>query len=258
MSPPPKRFAPPPVQWPSVPGPSVPGPTVQGPVPGRPNAASAAQPQATFGAIRTSAPTQRPAPRDELVASQGDHFLLRTLDRGLHLKPEGTYNFVRVHGATRNDTHTYVSPRSSHAGLAGGKPVIYAGTVRFESGRLDWWSNYSGTYQPVAALNRQAGLPAERFVPWQKLQMGGVGLQRGMLGERRTANAPTRPDPERQRNGPGGNTEGRPAPANAKPGAGPGTPPPAASKPAAGVAAGSRPTVTASARPAAPTRTDGT
>lgn len=57
---------------------------------------------------------------------------------------------------------------------------------------MTWWSNYSGTYQPIAAFRAQAGLPEDKFVPWQKLQMGGIAMQRGMFLERRAA-VPNRP-----------------------------------------------------------------
>ncbi|WP_448188551.1 hypothetical protein [Azospirillum sp. sgz301742] len=191
MSDPQKRFAPPPPHWPGR----------------RPEAAAqpqavqrqtlqrqTAQRQATFGALRAGK-AERASAGDELMRVQSDQFLLKTAERGLHVKPNGTYNFVRVQGDTRNDAHTYVSSRSGHAGLAAGKPVLYAGTVRFDSGRIDWWSNYSGTYQPIAAFRQQAQLPDDNFVPWQKLQMGGVGLQRGMFNDRRASTAPTKPAP---------------------------------------------------------------
>ena len=89
--------------------------------------------------------------------------------------------------AAPKDARTLVSPRRSHASLAEGHPVIYAGTARFDAGTLDWWSNYSGSYQPIAAFRHQAQLPEDRFVPWQRLQMGGIAMQRGMLTDRRPA-----------------------------------------------------------------------
>lgn len=156
--------------------------------------AQVAQRHASFGALR-SGKAERASAGDELVAVQGAEFLLQVADRGVRVKPNGTYNFVRVQGTTRNDAHTYVSSKSGHAGLAGGRPVLYAGTVRFDSGKLDWWSNYSGTYQPIAAFRQQAQLPEDAFVPWQKLQMGGVGLQRGMFNDRRSATAPAKTEP---------------------------------------------------------------
>ena len=57
---------------------------------------------------------------------------------------------------------------------------------------MAWWSNYSGTYQPIAAFRAQAGLPEDKFVPWQKLQMGGVAMQRGTFTERRPTWVPER------------------------------------------------------------------
>lgn len=181
----PKRFAPPPPRWPGQKaGPvGVAAPAVQRQV---------AQPQAVFGALREGR-AERASAGDELMRL-GDQFLVSTAGRNLRVKPNGTYNFVRVQGNTRNDAHTFVSANSGHAGLAAGRPVLYAGTVRFDSGTLDWWSNYSGTYQPIAAFRQQAQLPDERFVPWQKLQMGGVGLQRGMLSDQRASTAPAKPE----------------------------------------------------------------
>lgn len=190
MSDPHKRFAPPPPHWPGRrPDAPLQPQTVQ-----RQTAQpQAVQRQASFSALRAGR-AERASAGDELMRVQGDEFLLKTAGRGLNVKPNGTYNFVRVQGQTRNDAHTFVSSRSGHAGLAAGKPVLYAGTVRFDSGRIDWWSNYSGTYQPIAALRQQAHLPEERFVPWQKLQMGGVGLQRGMFNDRRASTAPAKPE----------------------------------------------------------------
>lgn len=176
----PKRFAPPPLRWPGQ---------TAGPVG---VAAPAIQRQAVFGALREGR-TERASAGDELMRL-GDQFLVSTAGRNLRVKPNGTYNFVRVQGDTRNDAHTFVSANSGHAGLAAGRPVLYAGTLRFDSGALEWWSNYSGTYQPIAAFRQQAQLPDERFIPWQKLQMGGVGLQRGMLSDQRASTAPAKPE----------------------------------------------------------------
>jgi hypothetical protein len=151
---------------------------------------------ATFTPLRAGK-SERASAGDELVRSQGDEYLLSSAERNLRTRPNGTYNFVRVQGNTRNDQHTYVSARSGHAGLAAGRPVLYAGTMRFDGGKLDWWSNYSGTYQPMAAFRQQAQLPDERFIPWQKLQMGGVGLQRGMFSDQRASVAPEKPQATR-------------------------------------------------------------
>jgi hypothetical protein len=143
----------------------------------------------------TFAPTKRAAGRhdgeaSELLRQPDGSFRLRSLDRGTMAPPSGVYNFVRVHGATRNDAHLYASARLPHAALAQGKPVIYAGTAKLDSGTLEWWSNYSGTYQPIAEFRNQANLPVDKFMPWQKLQLGGTSMQRGTFAERQAKAAP--------------------------------------------------------------------
>ncbi len=180
--PPSRYFAPPPVSWSGRPpggGQSVGGGARVG----------AVQCHATFAPLRVGRADRAP-PGDELVRVQGETFLVKTAARGLQVKPDGLYNFVRTVGDRPSDKRTFLSARSGHASLANGHPVLYAGTVRFDGGRLDWWSNYSGTYQPMAAFRQQAELPEDRFVPWQRLQMGGVGLQRTMLSDHRTSARP--------------------------------------------------------------------
>jgi len=170
-----------------------PPPTAFHPTPAA-TAATTAQPMRAFSAVPHPALAAREAPPgDELLSLPGGGFQVRLHERQVLARPSGTYNFVRVQGLTRNQTSTVLSPRAPHAALAAGRPVLYAGTAAFQDGHLDWWSNYSGTYQPQAEFNRQAGLPADKFVPWQKLQMGGLGMQRGMLNDRRPALAPERP-----------------------------------------------------------------
>ena len=122
----------------------------------------------------------------------GGGFQVRSAQRHTLSPPSGTFNFVRVHGEAPRARPVLVSAKLAHAQLAGGRPVVYAGTARFEQGEMAWWSNYSGTYQPIAAFRAQAGLPEDKFVPWQKLQMGGVAMQRGTFTERRPAGVPER------------------------------------------------------------------
>jgi len=153
-----------------------------------------AQPMKTFDAIRTAHHGgQRVSAGDELVSAGHDIFQLRQPDRGVMVRPNGTYNFVRVAGQTRAQSQTLVSSKAGHAAIAGGRPVLYAGTVRFDNGALDWWSNYSGTYQPIAAFRGQANLPEDRFTPWQRLQMGGVGMQRNTFRDQRRTLEPEKP-----------------------------------------------------------------
>ena len=132
----------------------------------------------------------RPAPPlgalpEELLPGPGGRFVVKSGRRHTLSPPTGTFNFVRVHGDTPRARPVLVSSKLAHAQLAAGRPVVYAGTARFERGEMAWWSNYSGTYQPIAAFSAHAGLPADKFVPWQQLQMGGIAMQRGMFGERR-------------------------------------------------------------------------
>jgi hypothetical protein len=151
---------------------------------------------------RPMPPTEPPrALSEELVAGPDGAFHVRSAQRQTLAEPTGTFNFVRVHGHTPHSRPILVSPKLAHAQLAAGRPVVYAGTARFERGEMAWWSNYSGTYQPIAAFRAQAGLPDAKFVPWQKLQMGGVAMQRGTFSERRTADAPLAAKPAGTRSG---------------------------------------------------------
>lgn len=229
MSKPPKPVVPPPCHWPNRSVVAAAGSTVGQakavrlvtPHPARPGRiqvcgaqprADAVQPMTTFAARRVGK-SERASAGDELVRSQGDDFLLNSAERSVRTRPNGTYNFVRIQGDTRNDQRTFVSARSGHAGLAAGRPVLYAGTIRFDGGKLDWWSNYSGTYQPMAAFRQQAQLPDDRFVPWQQLQMGGVGLQRGMFQDRRDSTAPQKPNKAERPAAASAAAVGTPAPA---------------------------------------------
>lgn len=160
-------------------------------VPPPPTRLGVAQPAAAV----TFAPTKRAAGRgvgaaSELMSQPDGSFRLRSLDRGTLAPPSGVFNFARVQGVTRNDAHTYASSGLPHASLAQGKPVIYAGTAKFDAGKLEWWSNYSGTYQPIAEFRAQARLPIDKFTPWQKLQMGGAAMQRGTFADRSATAAP--------------------------------------------------------------------
>lgn len=127
------------------------------------------------------------AAAEELVPAPGGAFQVRSGQRQTLSPPTGTFNFVRVHGEAPRSRPVLVSAKLAHAQIAAGRPVVYAGTARFERGEMAWWSNYSGTYQPIAAFRAQAGLPEDKFVPWQRLQMGGTSMQRGTFIERRAS-----------------------------------------------------------------------
>lgn len=151
---------------------------------------ASAQRFASFTNRTAAGPSRRAPPGDELVALSSDTFGARNAERGLVTRPDGTYNFVRTQGLRRMDQRTLISAKAGHAQLSQGKPVIYAGTMRFKGGTLDWWSNYSGHYQPVAAFHSQAQLPDDKFIPWQRLQLGGTAMQRGMFRDRRPGGQP--------------------------------------------------------------------
>jgi hypothetical protein len=198
------------------------------PPPPPPDPRRTVKPVAQRAAAATFAPTKRVTGRpqgtaEELVGQPDGTFRVRSADRGTLQQPNGVYNFVRVQeGTRRGDGPLLVSPRMPHAHIAGGRPVIYAGTARLDAGKLDWWSNFSGTYQPIAEFRSQARLPNDKFVNWQKLQLSGVSMQRGMLGERRKQQAPGS-NSVKAEGGPaepaakvsgqeaGGKTEGKPA-----------------------------------------------
>jgi len=138
-------------------------------------------------------PARAGAQAQELVAQPGGTFAMRSAERQTLAPPSGTFNFVRVGGDTPRAQATLISSGLPHAQIAGGRPVVYAGTARFKRGAIDWWSNYSGTYQPIAAYCARAGLPEDKFVPWQRLALGGVAMQRGAFTERRPAAPPPLP-----------------------------------------------------------------
>lgn len=179
----PPKHPPPPVRWHTPPAAARAG-----------TAPATAQPMRAFAAHQRPAGHRDRSAGDELVGGADGLFQLRRHDNQVLTRPSGVYNFVRVQGTTRNQAATMLSARAPHASLAGGRPVLYAGTAAFDGGKLQWWSNYSGTYQPQAEFHRQAALPNDKFVPWQRLQMGGIGLQRGMLADHRGAGLPTRGD----------------------------------------------------------------
>ncbi|MFM2042401.1 MAG: hypothetical protein RLY86_977 [Pseudomonadota bacterium] len=209
----------------------------------------------TFDALRTPSTHRGPA-GEELVPAGDDLFQIRQAERGVMVRPDGTYNFVRVVGETRNAARTLVSAKAGHAAIAGGHPVLFAGTARFSNGTLDWWSNYSGTYQPNAAFRSQAGLPDERFTPWQQLQMGGIGLQRGTFLDRRAATSPQQPEPPTKAEKPGAGKAGADTRAAGKVTTARGAKPAAATAPTT-VPTHTTPTVGPTPGPTAPSRSAG-
>lgn len=81
--------------------------------------------------------------------------------------PNQQYNFVRT-----REGEMLLHNRYRHPSIAEGKQVLYAGEVSFNNGRLSWWSNGSGHYQPSADDAQQAGLPMDQFYSYQQIIKG--------------------------------------------------------------------------------------
>jgi uncharacterized protein with HEPN domain len=101
---------------------------------------------------------------------------------------EGKWVTVSESGATRSATGRYlyviaedgtiyvsrripaqIGSEISHAEIAGGRDVLYAGEIQFSGrtnrGTVKGWNNGSGHYRPGADLAHQAGLPMDLFTP---------------------------------------------------------------------------------------------
>jgi hypothetical protein len=81
--------------------------------------------------------------------------------------PNQQYNFVRT-----AEGQTLLHNRYRHPSIAEGRHVLYAGEVAFNNGKLQWWSNGSGHYQPDAEDAAQAGLPMDYFYTYQQVIKG--------------------------------------------------------------------------------------
>ena len=81
--------------------------------------------------------------------------------------PNQLYNFVRT-----AEGQTLLHNRYRHPSIAEGRQVLYAGEAYFNNGRLQWWSNGSGHYQPDADDAAQAGLPLDYFYTYQQVIKG--------------------------------------------------------------------------------------
>src|SRR5271163_1607108 len=89
------------------------------------------------GVLRAPPPPRAVA--EELEPRPGGGFQLRSAERQTTSPPTGTFNFVRVHGDTPRSRPLLVSAKLAHAQMASGRPVVYAGTARFDRGEMGWW-----------------------------------------------------------------------------------------------------------------------
>lgn len=81
--------------------------------------------------------------------------------------PNQQYNFVRT-----REGEMLLHNRYRHPSIAEGKQVLYAGEIAFNNGKLSWWSNGSGHYQPSADDAKQANLPMDHFYSYQQIIKG--------------------------------------------------------------------------------------
>lgn len=96
-----------------------------------------------------------------------DQYRLRRLNSHFVSVPNQRYNFV-----TTTKGELLLHNRYRHPSLAEGHQVLYAGEVAFNNGRLDWWSNASGHYQPDSDHAKQAALPLDQFYTYQQVLKG--------------------------------------------------------------------------------------
>lgn len=110
-----------------------------------------------------------PVDRDQIFRLESffDQYRLHRGKQHGQYVPNSRYVFVRM-----ADGDTLMHPVYRHPVLAEGRPVYYAGEVHFDNGRLLWWTNGSGNYRPDAEHAEQAGLPIDRFYPWDQVVKG--------------------------------------------------------------------------------------
>jgi hypothetical protein len=96
-----------------------------------------------------------------------DQYRLRKAGSHGAYVPNQLYNFVRT--ATGE---TLLHNRYRHPSIAEGRQVLYAGEAFFNNGKLEWWSNGSGHYQPDAEDAAQAALPLDYFYSYQQVIKG--------------------------------------------------------------------------------------
>lgn len=99
--------------------------------------------------------------------SFADQYRLNKLNsHGVNV-PNQQYNFVRT-----REGEMLLHSRYRHPSIAEGKQVLYAGEIFFNNGKLQWWSNGSGHYQPYVEDAEQANLPMDSFFSYQQIIKG--------------------------------------------------------------------------------------
>jgi hypothetical protein len=96
-----------------------------------------------------------------------EHYRMRRGGEHGQYVPNARFTFVKL-----TTGETLLHQRFRHPTLAEGRPVLYAGEMNFNNGRLQWWSNGSGNYRPDPDHATQAGLPLENFFPYDQVLKG--------------------------------------------------------------------------------------
>lgn len=192
-----------------VPAPPTPPPRVHAPhvAPARPNASHAARPQPTrtqpaharavqpkvskrgapkspsAGVVQATKlyPNLHPGAVERVevdsvfkLSNFADQYRLRkTQSHGVYV-PNQLYNFVRT-----SEGDMLLHNRYRHPSIAEGRQVLYAGEAYFNNGKLEWWSNGSGHYQPDSEDAQQAALPMDQFYSYQQVIKGEHKRKRG-------------------------------------------------------------------------------
>ncbi|HZS44239.1 MAG TPA: hypothetical protein VFC63_04005 [Blastocatellia bacterium] len=117
-----------------------------------------------------------PVDRDNIFKLNyfADQYRLNKLNNHGAYVPNLKYNFVRT-----QEGEMLLHNRFRHPSLADGKQVLYAGEVSFNNGKLSWWSNGSGHYQPDEDYAKQAGLPMDYFYSYQQILKGEHDRKKG-------------------------------------------------------------------------------
>ncbi|UWE18232.1 hemagglutinin repeat-containing protein [Herbaspirillum huttiense] len=106
-----------------------------------------------------------PGPRYKLMQTVSGDFKYQMPNGDLRT-PKGTFDFVQVNGEIRIAPPKNDPDVSGHLSLSKGADVDYAGTIQFsQSGKIKFWDNDSGHYQPPAKGAAVVKLPPNLFKP---------------------------------------------------------------------------------------------
>jgi hypothetical protein len=107
-----------------------------------------------------------PGPQYKLIQTESGEYKYQ-MPNGELRTPKGAFDFVQIDGEIRIAPPKNNPDISGHLSLSSGADVDYAGTVQFsQSGKLKFWDNNSGHYQPPATgASVVVKLPAASFKP---------------------------------------------------------------------------------------------